>query len=173
MLYVSPRIYSGRTPKSACKTLAKLAGAVILAGLVSVTAQAQRTKSVAGAEPDNPAFTDFRGVKLGMTADDARKKLGSPRDKGSDQDFYLFDENKAVQVYYDKSGMVSAISIDFMSGANGIPTPKEVLGSEPDTKSDGSLYKMIRYPKAGYWVSYSRTAGTSPTTTITMQKIDH
>jgi hypothetical protein len=67
---------------------------------------------------------------------------------------------------------VSAISIDFMSGASAVPTAKEVLGTEPEAKADGSVYKMLRYPKAGYWVSYSRTAGSSPTTTITMQKID-
>jgi hypothetical protein len=48
-----------------------------------------------------------------------------------------------------------------------------VLGAEAGAKTDGSIYKLLRYPKAGYWVSYSRTAGSSPTTTITMQKIDH
>jgi hypothetical protein len=68
---------------------------------------------------------------------------------------------------------VSAISIDFMSGSNGIPTAKEVLGTDADAKADGSIYKLLRYTKAGYWVSYSRTAGSSPTTTITMQKIEH
>jgi hypothetical protein len=58
-----------------------------------------------------------------------------------------------------------------MSGANQIPDPKNVVG-DLDVKADGSAYKLIRYPKAGYWVSYSRTAGKDPTTTITMQKID-
>jgi hypothetical protein len=77
-----------------------------------------------------------------------------------------------VQVFYDKAGVVTAISIDFMSGANAVPSAKAVLGTEAETKADGSVYKMLRYPKAGYWVSYSRTAGNSPTTTITMQKIE-
>jgi hypothetical protein len=58
-----------------------------------------------------------------------------------------------------------------MSGANGIPTCKDVLGSEAEKKDDGSVYKLVRYPKAGYWVSYSRTAGNDATVTITMQKI--
>jgi len=108
-----------------------------------------------------------------MHNDEARKKLGNPRDKGDDQDFYVFNDTQAVQVFYDKSGAVSAISIDYMNGATGIPTAKEVLGTDADAKPDGALYKMIRYPKAGYWVSYSRTAGSSPTTTITIQKIEH
>lgn len=58
-----------------------------------------------------------------------------------------------------------------MNGANAIPSAKDVLGTDADARADGSLYKMLRYPKAGYWVSYNRTAGAEPTTTITMQKI--
>lgn len=121
---------------------------------------------------DEPLFSEFKGVRLGMPADEARKKLGSPRDKADDQDFYIFNDTQAVQVYYDKAKTVTAISIDFMSGATEIPAPKDVIGGEPDTKADGSAYKMVRYPKQGYWVSYSRTAGASPTITVTIQKID-
>jgi hypothetical protein len=120
-----------------------------------------------------PAFSDFKGVRIGSSTDEARKKLGSPREKSDDQDFYVFNDNQAVQVFYDKTAKVSAISIDYMSGASGIPSPKDVLGTDADKKPDGSLYKMVRYPKAGYWVSYSRTAGDSPTTTVTIQKIEH
>jgi hypothetical protein len=120
-----------------------------------------------------PVFAEFKGVRIGMTTDEARKKLGSPRDKSDEQDFYVFNDTQAVQVFYDKTAKVTAISIDYLSGANGIPTAKEILGVDAETKADGSVYKMVRYPKAGFWVSFSRTAGSSPTTTITMQKIEH
>jgi len=60
-----------------------------------------------------------------------------------------------------------------MDGATGIPTARDVLGTDAEAKADGSQYKLLRYPKAGYWVSYSRTAGSTPTTTVTLQKIDH
>ena len=123
-------------------------------------------------EPE-PAFSDFKGVRIGTSVDESRKKLGNPRDKADDQDFYVFNDTQAVQIFYDKTAKVSAISIDYMTGASGIPSPKDVLGTEADKKADGSLYKLVRYPKAGYWVSYSRTAGNSPTTTVTMQKIEH
>jgi len=124
-------------------------------------------------KPDDPVFSDFKGVRIGMLTDEARKKLGSPKDKSDEQDFYLFNDNQAVQVYYDKATKkVTAISIDFMNGANPIPTAREVIGSEIDAKADGSGYKLVRYPKAGYWVSYSRTSGKEPTITITMQKIE-
>src|ERR1041385_6840084 len=126
------------------------------------------------AQKEDPLFSNFKGVSIGMPTEEARKKLGSPKDKGDEQDFYVFNDNQAVQVYYDKATKkVTAISIDFMNGANAIPTAKEIIGSDIDAKADGSGYKLVRYPKAGYWVSYSKTSGKEPTITITMQKIEH
>jgi hypothetical protein len=46
-----------------------------------------------------------------------------------------------------------------------------VLGTEIETKEDGSMHQLIRYPEAGYWVSYNRTAGESPLVLVTMQRI--
>jgi len=139
--------------------------ALIVMSAATLTSYAQKG--------DDPLFSDFKGVRIGMPTEEARKKLGSPKDKGDEQDFYLFNDNQAVQIYYDKATKkVTAISIDFMNGANQIPTAKEIIGSEIDSKADGSGYKLIRYPKAGYWVSYSRTGGKEPTITITMQKIE-
>lgn len=148
-----------------------LVGTLTCVALATNVSSAQRR--AAADDQEQPAFSEFKGVRIGMKTEEARKKLGNPTDKSPEQDFYVFNDTQAVQVYYDKTGAVTAISIDFMSGANGIPSAKEVLGSEADAKPDGGVYKMIRYPKAGYWVSYSRTAGNSPTTTITMQKIEH
>jgi hypothetical protein len=147
-----------------------LVGTLTCIAFATDSSLAQRR--IAPDEQEQPAFSDFKGVRLGMKTDEARKKLGSPTDKGAEQDFYVFNDTQAVQVFYDKAGVVTAISIDFMSGANAVPSAKAVLGTEAETKADGSVYKMLRYPKAGYWVSYSRTAGNSPTTTITMQKIE-
>jgi hypothetical protein len=169
MFCYSPRLFHGRTNR----LILLFVGTLIFIALAADTSRAQRTRPSTDEPEGRPAFSDFRGVHLGMTADEARKKLGSPRDKSAEQDLYVFNDTQAVQVFYDKAGAVTAISIDFLSGANAIPAAKEVLGTEADAKADGSVYKMLRYPKAGYWVSYSRTAGNSPTTTITMQKIEH
>ncbi len=163
MFCVSLRLISSRVIRPSTALLAAL---ILLA--LSASSHAQRPRN-----GDEPLFSDFKGVRIGMTTDEARKKLGNPRDKGDEQDFYVFNDNQAVQVYYDKAKTVSAISIDFMSGATDIPVPRDVIGGEADTRPDGSAYKMVRYPKAGYWVSYSKTAGSSPTITITMQKIEH
>ena len=162
MFVVFRRLVSGRM-----RLASVLSAALILTAAVSINSSGQRQRTA-----DEPLFTEFKGVRIGTPADEARKKLGSPRDKADDQDFYVFNDTQAVQVYYDKAKTVTAISIDFMSGATDIPVPKDVIGGEPDTKADGSAYKMVRYPKLGYWVSYSRTAGASPTITVTIQKID-
>ena len=149
-------------------------GLAAFALLAATSAQAQRSKgSLTNNTPEEgqPTFHEVRGVHIGMAADEARKKLGTPRDKSAEQDLYVFNDNEALQVYYDKSGAVTAISVDFMSGASGVPTSKDVFGSESEAKSDGSIFERVDYPKAGYWVSYSRTAGSDPTTTITIQKI--
>jgi len=160
MFCVSLRLLPRRIMVSLC----------VVTALIAMSAAALTSHAQKG---DDPLFSDFKGVRIGMPTDEARKKLGSPKEKGDEQDFYLFSDNQAVQVYYDKATKkVTAISIDFMNGANQIPAAKEIIGSEIDSKADGSGYKLVRYPKAGYWVSYSRTSGKEPTITITMQKID-
>jgi hypothetical protein len=133
---------------------------------------AQTQKTRAGADDDAPLFHEYRSITIGMTADEVRKKLSNPSDKSDEQDFFVFNDNESAQVFYDKSHKVFAISVNFMAGARDLPTAKVVFGSDLVAKPDGSIYKMVRYPKHGCWVSFSRTAGDSPLTTITLQKID-
>lgn len=135
-------------------------------------AQAQTARKPASTPDDDPVFLDYRGVKIGWVADEVRKKLGNPANKGDEQDFYMFGEKETCQILYDKAtSKVTAISVDFMSGAREVITPEQVFGSDFETKPDGSKYKLVRYPKAGYWVSYSRTAGDTPIITVTIQKL--
>lgn len=116
-----------------------------------------------------PVFTDYRGVKIGMTADDVRAKLDD-LEKGKDQDFLAFSDHESAQIYYDQAGKVMAISVDYFDNSNA-PAPEVVLGETLQAKGDWSMYQMKRYPEAGYWVSYNRTAGDKPIVTITMQKM--
>ena len=143
-----------------------LAGLCLLIGSASAIAQTKKTAE------DSPVFLDYRGVQIGWLADEVRKKLGMPADKGDEQDLFVFNEKEMCSVIYDKATRkVTAISIDFINGANNPITPEQVFGSDIETKSDGSKYKLVRYPKAGYWVSYNRTAGNTPMITITMTQI--
>jgi len=133
---------------------------------------AQTTRKNPSAMDDEPLFHEYRGVAIGWLADEVRKKLGAPADKGDEQDFYVFGEKETAQILYDKATKkVVAISVDFTNGASGALTPQQVFGAEIDAKPDGSKYKIVRYPKAGYWLSYSRTAGDSPIITVTIQKL--
>jgi hypothetical protein len=121
-------------------------------------------------ETKDPVFRDFKGVQIGMSAADARAKLGTPTDKADTGDFYAVNDKQTVQVFYD-SGKVSAIAVSFLNSPSDAPTPKSVFGADVESKPDGSCYKMVRYPKAGYWLSYSRTSGEQPMVIITMMKL--
>ncbi|HEV7799299.1 MAG TPA: hypothetical protein VGO73_14160 [Pyrinomonadaceae bacterium] len=150
-----------------------VAAASLLLAVSSLNAQTTRKVAVAAAaaEDDSAVFKGYRGVQLGMTTDEVRKKLGTPKDKGDEQDFFIFNETETAQIVYDSTHKVVTISADFLNPGNSVPTAKEVFGSEVEVKADGSVYRMVRFPKAGYWLSYNRTGGNSPLTTVTLQKI--
>jgi hypothetical protein len=136
------------------------------------SASAQTTKKpAAGGDEESAVFKDYRGVQLGMTSDEVRKKLGDPKDKSDEQDFFVFNDNETAQIVYDKTHKVITISADYLTAGATVPTAKQVFGNEVEAKTDGAIYKMLRFPKAGYWLSYNRTGGASPLTTVTLQKI--
>jgi hypothetical protein len=143
---------------------------LLVAALAFAAAQARAPQNGPNKDKEEPPFHEYKGVHLGMTADEARKLLGNPTDKGDKQDFYSFNDKESCQVYYDDTHKVFAVSVTYLGG-NSVPVPKSVLGTDADTKQDGSLYKLVRFPKAGYWVSYTRTAGDDPMTIIAIQKI--
>lgn len=146
--------------------LARVRAVALLVVALSVCAATARAQD----EPKEPPFRDFKGVCIGMSAQDARQKLGTPTEKSDAFDYYTLSEKQTVQVYYD-AGKVSAIAVMFTNpGADAI-SPKSIFGVEIDVKPDGSMYKMVRYQKAGYFVAYSRTAGDSPLVSVTIQKI--
>jgi hypothetical protein len=150
------------------KVLLPLA-AVLCLSIFHAAAYAQTTKT--SAKEDEPCFSDYRGVAIGMSIDDARKKLGEPKEKADEMDIFNFGDKESAQIYYDKKSMkVTAISVDYL-GETGAPECKKVTGGDAVTRADGSKFKLVRYQKYGYWVSYNRTAGNTPIVTVTMQKM--
>jgi outer membrane protein assembly factor BamE (lipoprotein component of BamABCDE complex) len=117
-----------------------------------------------------PIYSEYKGVKIGSTADEVRQKLGEPKELGDNQFFYVFSEKETAQIVFDAQKKVTAISIDYVGTGSGTPECKAVVGADLTPRPDGSLYKLIRYPKLGYWVSYNRTTGDSPIVSITIQK---
>lgn len=156
---------------STSTALVLLTALLFQGGIPLSVAQTQRNRAGSG-DDDAPLFSEYRSVKIGMTTEEVRKKLDNPSDKSDEQDFFVFSDNESAQVFYDKTKKVFAISVNFLNGARDLPTAKGVFGSDIAPKPDGSIYKMVRYPKHGCWVSFSRTAGDSPLTTVTVQKIE-
>lgn len=163
--------------------ITKLIKALLVVTLVSLgfsaSAQTQGQKSrtpVANSFKDagatqQPLYTDYKGVRIGTTADEARAKLGQPALKADDQDFYVFSDKETAQIAYDSAHKVTGISVDYMGGA-GAPDYRSVVGADINVKADGSMYKLVRYEQLGFWVSYNRTANDSVVmVTITIQKI--
>lgn len=135
--------------------------------------QQKPTAAASGAlaKTSGPAFTEYRGVRIGMSATEVRQKLGKPKVKDKTQDLFVFTGNESAQIFYDAQENVYAISIDFTGRNNGAPTASEVLNEDVAARADGSVYRMKQYSDAGYWVSYNRTSSDPPQVTITMQKI--
>jgi len=145
----------------------------IFAGLsLRANAQVQKVKaSLTGhTETQQPLYADYKGVRLGMTAAEAREKLGTPALKDVDQDYYVFSDKETAQIAYNAAGRVVTISADYLGGV-GAPDYKTVVGGELQQTQNGGFYKMVRYESQGFWVSYNRTTGPMVTVTITIQKI--
>lgn len=159
------------TKSQAARVFAFIVVATSLLLVSSVSGPAQRKAATPAGDDESAIFKEYRGVQLGMTADEVRKKLGSPKEKGDELDLFMFGDNESAQIVYDQTHKVVTISADFLSTDASVPTAKQVFGADAEAKADGSVYKMVRFTKAGYWLSYNRTSGTSPMTSITLQKI--
>jgi len=128
-------------------------------------------EKVAGTDPaTEPAFKNYKGVRIGMSADEVAEKLGEPAVKDENEEVFLISDVEMVQVLY-KAGGVSAISITYSAEHTNPPTPLAILGEDVNADADGRIYKLIRYPESRYWVAYSRTAGEAPVVSVTINKM--
>lgn len=117
------------------------------------------------------ALKDYKGVMIGTATNEVRKILGSPQDKGDDQDFYVFSDNESAQFFYDNDHKVKAIAITYMGNLSSALTPMQVFGIDVPPNAEGGIFNMVRYPEAGYWISYNRTSGDNPIISIAIQKM--
>jgi hypothetical protein len=138
---------------------------VILLLIFAIVANGQTVHSQA----QQPLYREYRGVRLGMTAEEARAKLGVPAMKSDEQDFYVFSANETAQLVYVEQKVVT-ISTDYTNGI-GAPDYKSVVGENLQQRPDGSLFRMVLYPSERFWVSYNNGASEVPVVTITIGKM--
>jgi len=145
----------------------------VVAFIAPGKAAAQSVAKVVHTTPsaDAPAYAGYKGIKIGTAMTDVRTKLGQAKDTSDTEDYFVISDNETVQVLYDPNKTVRVISINFVGAKAGIPTPKEVFGEDAEAKPDGSIYKMVKYPKAGYWIMYNKTGGEDPLVMVTLQKL--
>jgi hypothetical protein len=144
---------------------------------ITANAQAQKARPKAAssfngsAEAQQPIYSDYKGVRIGMSTDEARAKMGQPTQVVENLDFYVVSATETAQIFYDAAHKITAISIDYVGDHGGAPGYKEIVGADIQVKPDGSLYKLVRYDQLGFWVSYNRTATVVPIITVTIQKM--
>lgn len=125
---------------------------------------------VAKGQAQQPLYREYRGVRLGMTATEARAKLGEPTMKSDEQDFYVISTSETAQIVYNAAGNVVTISADYTAGA-GAPDYRSVVGQGLLERPDGSLFRMVTYDSERFWVSYNKSASVVPVVTITLSRL--
>ena len=113
----------------------------------------------------------YKEVKIGTSAEEVRELLGKA--KIDDKDGFFYDtDSELVQIRLDENAKVRLVSVTYASKNPNVPKYSDIFGDEPmNAKPNGAVYKLVRYPEAGYWVAYSKTGGDEPTVTVTMQKL--
>ena len=143
-------------------------GVILLLLLGAVAVGHAQAKKIVMEHPQvqQSLYREYRGVRLGMTAAEARAKLGEPAMKSDDQDFYIFSANETAQIVYAAQKVVT-ISTDYAGGV-GAPDYKSVVGEDLLQKPDGSLFRMVLYDSEHFWVSYHKSASAMPVVTVTI-----
>jgi hypothetical protein len=142
---------------------------VLLGATIAVGQRQAGNKNGLVSTPQQPLYSEYRGVRIGMSAADVRIKLGSSLQQADEMDIYVFSDKETAQIVYDTLHKVRMISIDYVGGV-GAPDYKSVVGSDIDVREDGTLYKLARYDNVGIWVYYNRGPGDNATVSITIQK---
>ena len=139
----------------------------ILLSVISVNAQTTRDNA------DSPFWKGYKDITIGMTMDEVKAKLGAPKSLEGDNAFYAFSETETCDILFDANQKVRAISVYFSEEHTGAPKFEDIFGKKvtPQMNPDGSVFKIVRYYDAGFWVSYSRLAGEKALVTVTIQKL--
>lgn len=157
---------------------------VALVGLTAITTAAQaptENSQVAASNIEKnapiagspvPHFREIRKATIGMSADALRDLWGKPKVEDKDGFVYELSDSETAQVVIDADKKITAIAMTYTKG-KGSPGIADVFGPgiSPQKQANGSVYHMVRYPAAGYWVSYHMGPGENAAVTLTMRKL--
>src|SRR5207244_4923352 len=80
-------------------TLLTFAALALLSGVTR--AQTTEHGQPPAAQVAEPIYREYRGVRIGMSKEQARQKLGTPGDASDRQDFININGTESGQVFYD------------------------------------------------------------------------
>jgi hypothetical protein len=145
---------------------------VFALSLMTVSAQNTEIKKISS-KTNLPAWQNYKGVGIGMPVDAVHAKLGAPKSEDDDDMFYVVSETETVQVLLDGEKKVRTVSVVYTPEHAAAPKFADVFDKNTlvEPRADGSIYKMVRYEDAGYWVSYNRMAGEKAMVIVTIQKL--
>jgi len=137
------------------------------------SADVQTKTEVAKTPVLTPVLKNYREVTIGMPAGEVKDKLGKAKIADKDGFYYELSGDETVQVMLDAENKVRVISVVYKVKNGNAPKIEDVLGTAAgiEPAADGSVYKLVRYPEAGFWVAYNRTAGDNAIVTVTIQKL--
>jgi hypothetical protein len=110
------------------------------------------------------------GIYLGMPRKDVRKALGKPRNEEKGEDFFALSDKHWIQVIYEKD-RAATVSSSYLGTNAETPAPEKIFNEQIKPSDDGSIFKQVTFNDKGYWISYSKSAGKSPFTTITVKRL--
>ncbi len=146
------------------------AGLAVTPHGASAEADGKLVVAMPTAAGDQPKFSSYKGVSIGMTMDEVREKLGKPKETSDTMDYYAPSDNEFIQIYYEAK-KVTALTVTFSGKLDAAPDAKSVFGETVEIKPDGGIFKMVHYPKAGFWISYNKITGDDPMIMIAIKKI--
>lgn len=117
-------------------------------------------------------MNEYRGVKLGLTQEEVRQKLGKPNNSSETDEDYDLGNGNSMQVHYGADKKVDTIVLYFYSNDEKVPKFAEVIGDGKIEKLNDTIEKGKLVDNNGKLsITMVHTGGASPMTVITIKRL--
>ena len=105
---------------------------------------------------DRKVMSEFRGVRLGFTAEQVKGALGAPATKSDNREDFTFDGDNQLSLHYE-NGAVKAMQISFID-ATKAPDWAQVVGdAQIEEMANGAKSARKVVKTENYWVTMYRS----------------